>query len=119
MQQRKPEIDIRPSFLHQLAKLEQKLAKKGAGPETSTWNEVSQDPNVANDDLVLRNTFVNAQIGELQEMYDEGEKDEFKLKWMDNGTDNKDELHDVDHPGVLNPVEEGFVLLRSALKGGT
>ena len=37
---------------------------------------------------------------------------------MDNGTDNKDELNDADHPGVLNPVEGDFVILKSALKGG-
>ena len=59
---------MRASFIHQLSTYESRLVKAGLGPKTSKWNELA-DPDATEDleseELLLRNTFVNAQMGPL------------------------------------------------------
>ena len=41
------------------------MKKYGDGPATTHWNEVCSETDTTNEELTLRNTFVNATIGEL------------------------------------------------------
>ena len=67
---RRPDLEIRASFVSQLADFEQKLITQGRGPQTAHWNEVAnkeitldQNKFYEDDELILRNTFINAQLG--------------------------------------------------------
>ena len=59
---RRPDLEMRPSFLAQLQAYENRLYAKGIGPKTQTWKELSdnQTYHLENEELILRNTFVNS-----------------------------------------------------------
>jgi hypothetical protein len=66
---RRPDLEIRAAFVSQLADFEQKLIAQGRGPQTTNWNEVADKNIVLNKDnfhedeeLLLRNTFMNAHM---------------------------------------------------------
>ena len=61
---RRQDIEIRQSFLKQLQFYESKLFKRGLGPKTQRWTEISEinDP-IRNEELILRNTFLNSHQG--------------------------------------------------------
>ena len=52
---------MKQGFLRQLGNLEARLTNRGIGPRTSTWDELSNEND--EEEIVLRNTFNNAQIG--------------------------------------------------------
>mmetsp|Transcript_27214 Transcript_27214/g.26881 ORF Transcript_27214/g.26881 Transcript_27214/m.26881 type:complete len:207 (+) Transcript_27214:401-1021(+) len=109
-------MDLRPPFIQQLAALENRLLKQGNGPVSSSWDEeIFHDP----EEHVLRNTFLNAQMGPFVHYDDALEEIEKlnKLNWADNHTDEKEKLVDIPHPSSKNPVEDGHAILRSCMKG--
>lgn len=63
---RRPELEIRATFIHQLSNYEARLHKKGTGltgklTNTSKWTEISDDNCfLESEELLLRNTFMNA-----------------------------------------------------------
>ena len=56
---RRPDLEIRANFFHQLTNLEGRLIKNSNGNVTSSWNEVCSE--LDNDEILLRNTFLNAK----------------------------------------------------------
>ncbi|CAD8207566.1 unnamed protein product [Paramecium octaurelia] len=59
---RRPDLEIRASFYHQLTQLESKLSKKGEGGLSSSWQpHEEQDLPLEEDEKLLRNTFMNAK----------------------------------------------------------
>ncbi len=85
MRYRRPDLDIRPNFLHQLSAYEALLAKCGLGPKTTSWtgtffwgdttetqpkNTEVYEGNVAfeNEELLLRNTYLNAHLSNIDPM---------------------------------------------------
>jgi len=58
-------MELRPNFVHQLAALEGRLTKLGFGPISSGWNDTNEVFETNAEDLVLRNTYLNAQVGEF------------------------------------------------------
>ncbi|TNV72288.1 hypothetical protein FGO68_gene11213 [Halteria grandinella] len=72
---RRPDLEIRATFIHQLSAYETRLQGQRDAPGiTSKWDEISTFDNqgkktgakmLENEELVLRNTFVNAQMGPL------------------------------------------------------
>jgi hypothetical protein len=63
---RRPDLEIRANFIHQLSCFEARLTKQGAGPRTSKWSEIGNENfTIDNEELLLRNTFLNAQMGPL------------------------------------------------------
>lgn len=62
---RRPDMEIRPSFLSQLHNYERRLYERGIGPKTKRWNELadSKVPDIENEELILRNTYMNSQSG--------------------------------------------------------
>ena len=67
MNSRRPDLEIRATFIHQLSAYEQRLQQKFNSEKfTSKWDELSeQRPYVTTEELILRNTFINAQMGPL------------------------------------------------------
>ena len=59
---RRPDLEIRATFIHQLSAYEQRLHQKFNSMKfTSKWDELSDEkPYVTSEELILRNTFVNA-----------------------------------------------------------
>lgn len=81
---RRPDLEIRATFIHQLSAYETRLQQQRDAPKiTSKWDEIStfalnegggkakqpktprKSEMLENEELVLRNTFVNAQMGPL------------------------------------------------------
>jgi len=59
---RRPDLEMRPSFLQQLQQYEARLYARGIGPKTKRWNELADSdlPALENDELILRNTYMNS-----------------------------------------------------------
>jgi hypothetical protein len=63
---RRPDLEIRATFIHQLSAYENRLYKQGLGPKTSKWTEIAEDNCfLESEELLLRNTFLNAQMGPI------------------------------------------------------
>lgn len=107
---RRPDLNTRQSFIQQLASFEGRLGKQ------MTLAVGWEVPPTDSEELVLRNTFLNSQFGQMAEMttIEQGEK-LVKLRWTDASAGTH--LVDIERPTVLNRVEDGFVVLRSCLKG--
>lgn len=61
---RRPDLEIRASFIQQLNMFENYLSRLGQGPRTQDWNEISDKAfYMENEELLLRNTFLNARMG--------------------------------------------------------
>lgn len=67
---RRPDLEMRPSFLAQLQQYEARLYARGIGPKTKRWNELAESdlPDLENDELILRNTYMNSQQGPLVDL---------------------------------------------------
>mmetsp|Transcript_46305 Transcript_46305/g.61297 ORF Transcript_46305/g.61297 Transcript_46305/m.61297 type:complete len:170 (+) Transcript_46305:240-749(+) len=67
---RRPDLEMRPSFLAQLQQYEGRLYARGIGPKTKRWNELAESdvPELENDELILRNTYMNSQQGPLVDL---------------------------------------------------
>ncbi|CAK55778.1 unnamed protein product (macronuclear) [Paramecium tetraurelia] len=72
MHSRRPDLEIRANFFNQLLAIETKFQKNGFGAKTYNWEEVfSQgDP----EEMVLRNTYLNAQPQGVAEFKDHDQK---------------------------------------------
>ncbi|KAM3147524.1 hypothetical protein pb186bvf_000331 [Paramecium bursaria] len=59
---RRPDLEIRASFYHQMTQLEIKLQKRGEGAVSSSWdpNQESEMP-LDTDEKLMRNTFMNSK----------------------------------------------------------
>ena len=64
---RRPDLEMRSSFLIQLQMYEQRLAQRGLGPRSTQWDDLSdkQTYHLENDELILRNTYKNSQCGPM------------------------------------------------------
>ena len=62
---RRPGLEIRTSFIHQLSAYESILITKGIGPKTTTWDEVHDKGSVDSEEFLLTNTFLNSKMGKL------------------------------------------------------
>ena len=104
---RRPDLEIRASFIHQLSAYENRLYKRGQGPRTSRWTELSDNNSVIieNEELLLRNTYLNSQMAPLAEIFhahnmimNQNVEKNFTLVWADVAKNNKDALVIDDHP---------------------
>lgn len=64
---RRPDLEMRPAFLRQLELYEARLTARGLGPKTQKWTEISDTTtyHLENEELILRNTYVNSQPGPM------------------------------------------------------
>lgn len=82
---RRPDLEIRANFIHQLTDYESRLAAQGIGSKTSKWTEVSEKTNeFENEELLLRNTYLNAQMGPFADFSNlPNYSRPCKLRWLD------------------------------------
>jgi hypothetical protein len=58
---RRPDLEIRATFIKQLSDYESRLKQRNIGPKTSKWDEIHEENKfLESDELLLRNTFLNA-----------------------------------------------------------
>ncbi|CAD8063128.1 unnamed protein product [Paramecium sonneborni] len=90
---RRPDLEIRASFFYQLNALENRMNKSGP-KRTASWNELTSDesnPQHVQEELIIRNTFLNSHNGPVDEIYTNlqakqgvlGKPTNQKLKWKD------------------------------------
>ena len=61
---RRPDLEIRVTFIRQLGEFEQRLAQMTKFPMTVAWSDLTESNKfLESDELLLRNTFMNAKQG--------------------------------------------------------
>ncbi|OMJ72216.1 hypothetical protein SteCoe_29391 [Stentor coeruleus] len=105
---RRPDLDLNPAFLNQLGAFENRLAKNTKLPRTDQWDQVTENP----EELVLRNTFINARLGEPTDYHlsNNDEDAPSVIKWRENAMETAGNV-------AKNKVDCGFVIIRSCIKG--
>lgn len=92
---RRPDLEIRASFIRQLSYYEKRLLQE-TGVQSDAWTELASKPHLENDELILTHTFLNAQMGpfadfskteSFKELNENG-----KLKWIDERESHKNLL---------------------------
>lgn len=58
---RRPDLEIRANFFNQLIALENRFQKQGLGAKTYNWDEIYDDGDDKAEEMLLRNTYLNAQ----------------------------------------------------------
>ncbi|KAL4429696.1 hypothetical protein ABPG74_017105 [Tetrahymena malaccensis] len=131
---RRPDLEIRASFFHQLTALEQKLYRQGEGAKSASWQELSDESGkIESEELLVRNTFLNARNAPIADIFSDPQanlralnKDiRAKLRWKDNGLNDRTKLNYEEIPyenfeidiknGKRNTQKKSFV--KSCLKG--
>ncbi|CAD8063880.1 unnamed protein product [Paramecium sonneborni] len=90
---RRPDLEIRASFFYQLNALENRMTMQGP-KRTASWNELTSDeqnPTQMQEELIIRNTFLNSHNGPVDEIYTNLQAKQGvllkvtnqKLKWKD------------------------------------
>lgn len=87
---RRPDLNLKPSFLQQLSGYERRLMAQSKVPFSLDWNDADFS-RLESEDLLLRNTYINSQMGPLAEFHagDLPQGKPRKLMWHDNNTDDK------------------------------
>ena len=92
---RRPDLEIRASFIGQLSYYEKRLLQE-TGVQSDAWTELASKPHLENDELILTHTFLNAQMGPFADFTKEPStkdlKDTSKLKWLDDRESRKELL---------------------------
>ena len=65
MNSRRPDLEIRANFFHQLTSLETRLNKTASRPLSTGWNDASKVQDT--DELIIQNTFLNAKNAPFDE----------------------------------------------------
>ena len=106
---RRPDLDINPGFLTQLGSFEARLTRNSKGPRTDQWDQVLEN----GEELVLRNTFMNARMGAPTDYHipNSEVQNPAVLKWGEKAT------FEIKDTKGLNKTENGFVVIRSCIKG--
>lgn len=89
---RRPDLEIRASFIRQLSYYEKRLLQE-TGVQSDAWTELASKPHLENDELILTHTFLNAQMGPFAD-FSKSEsfaslKEASKLKWIDERQSQK------------------------------
>ena len=92
---RRPDLEIRASFIRQLSYYEKRLLHE-TGVQSDAWTELASKPHLENDELILTHTFLNAQMGPIADFTKTDStldlKPDSKLKWTDNERESKKDL---------------------------
>ena len=82
---RRPDLEIRATFINQLSAYEARLTQSNNQAVTSKWDELSNSrPTFACEELLLRNTFINSQMGPIQPLVASGDGRQRAICWIDN-----------------------------------
>ena len=87
---RRPDLEIRATFINQLSAYEARLSNQLNSQISSKWDELSNArPTFACEELLLRNTFVNSQMGPILPPNKDDKnliQKPRKIKWLDQIT---------------------------------
>lgn len=92
---RRPDLEIRASFIQQLSRFEKRLHDSLKGCQTENWTELASVPNLENEELIITNTFLNSQIRPFVNDFHlvrEKETLQPRIQWIDNGDNDKNKL---------------------------
>jgi len=89
---RRPDLEIRATFIHQLSLYEARLQNLYNLHISCKWDELSnQQPTYACEELLLRNTFINSQMGPLPPPIEEQASSKPRaIKWIDEGSEKNE-----------------------------
>mmetsp|Transcript_97446 Transcript_97446/g.275639 ORF Transcript_97446/g.275639 Transcript_97446/m.275639 type:complete len:607 (+) Transcript_97446:73-1893(+) len=88
---RRPDLNLKPAFLQQLSGYERRLMSQARGPFSLDWNEADFS-RLECEELLLRNTYINSQMGPLAEFHSNDNAvsgKPRKLVWLDNNANDK------------------------------
>ena len=91
---RRPDLEIRATFIQQLSLYEARLQNLYNLHISCRWDELSnQNTSYACEELLLRNTFVNSQMGPIPPPNDSDSKEVKKpaIMWVDEVKDRTEE----------------------------
>jgi len=110
---RRPDLEIRASFIRQLSYYEKRLLQE-TGVQSDAWTELASKPHLENDELILTHTFLNAQMGPFADFTKtesmDNLQDQHKLKWIDERQSQKqllitnDSKDDLIHKDTIEKV---------------
>jgi protein-tyrosine phosphatase len=105
---RRPDLDINPAFLTQLSSFEARIVRSSKLPRSEQWDAPVDNP----EELVLRNTFMNARLGPATDYHIPNNETQvpIKIKW------EEDEPDSVALKST-NKTYDGLVILKSCIKG--
>lgn len=108
-------LHLAPGFIHQLSTLESKLTKSGLGPRSTDWTVTAFEDE---EEKMLQNTFLNSRMAPVPPPSHLPTRRMERIQWSDSNTGEVARLTSP-HSAASNPTEDGFVLLRSAMKGAS
>lgn len=91
---RRPDLNLKPAFLQQLSGYERRLMSQSKVPFSLDWNE-GDFSRLECEELLLRNTYINSQMGPLAEFHvseNWGHEQPRKLVWFDGNSDDQMKL---------------------------
>ncbi|CAJ1398327.1 unnamed protein product, partial [Effrenium voratum] len=89
---RRPDLELKPAFLQQLLGFERRLMSQAKTVFSADWNDGCNTNRWECEELLLRNTYINSQMGPLAEIQLEAPGHHMKsqrLVWMDAGMDDR------------------------------
>lgn len=110
---RRPDLEMRPSFLSQLSQYENKLYQRGLGPKTTRWTELSEMTfHLENEELIIRNTYLNSQMAPLCDLSKVNIQEEksFTLKWTDQAANRPLSEENADEDDLVNLQNPPMIL---------
>eukprot|EP00927_Polykrikos_kofoidii_P049234 TRINITY_DN43320_c0_g1_i1.p1 TRINITY_DN43320_c0_g1~~TRINITY_DN43320_c0_g1_i1.p1 ORF type:complete len:661 (-),score=60.84 TRINITY_DN43320_c0_g1_i1:69-1961(-) len=120
---RRPDVNLKPAFLQQLSGYERRLAGTIRSPFSNDWNGVDYT-RLDCDEFLLRNTYINSQMGPLAEFHVNENSlpaKTRKLVWADNSVDDKIRLEkpagaDRHNLQSIKRAENGQPMLKCIIK---
>jgi len=87
---RRPDMNLKPAFLQQLSGYERRLMAQATGPFSLDWSDADFS-RLESEELLLRNTYINSQMGPLAEFHanDGLPAKPRRLMWTDADRDDK------------------------------
>lgn len=106
---RRPDLDLNPGFLTQLGSFEARLSRSSKVPRTDQWDQVLEN----GEELVLTNTFLNARMGAATDYHltNADPDNPQRIVWEDSSDTTPANIKS------RNRTQDGFVILKSSLKG--
>lgn len=116
---RRPDLEIRVTFIRQLGEYEQRLASRNLGPMTVTWNDISQkNAFLESEELLLRNTFLNAKPKQRVDLNAPPSQVRTLVQWVDFASRGSRNLavEDADEKDLINIVNPPPVMRHHQIK---
>lgn len=118
---RRPDLEIRASFINQLSKYEKRLYQRFKGIQTENWTELSSRPGLESEELIITNTFLNSQIRPFVNDNDDLDSKQSavpKVKFIDDSKGQPLVTHigeESKQEKILNPKQQETAILKHVI----